>query len=220
MNARYLKTTDQSIKSQITNISPEQAISEYIWNGFDANAKRISITTEINAIQGMSSITILDDGDGIDIDDLDNTLDLFLDSKKKNISKPTTRGKKGRGRFSFIKFCEKATWETSNGKKSFEFTIDSGRLSQYEPKISHLDCEPQKTGTTVRFEHIKKIDFNYFNDTIVPYLKNEFTWLLISNKTLDISINGLSLERSKFNNLLVTETISDFTFDINSIFLG
>lgn len=218
MNARYLKTTDQSIKSQITNISPEQAISEYIWNGFDANAKKISITTEINAIQGMSSITILDDGDGIDIDDLDNTLDLFLDSKKKNISKPTTRGKKGRGRFSFIKFCEKATWETSNGKKSFEFTIDSGRLSQYEPKISHLDCEPQKTGTTVRFEHIKKIDFNYFNDTIVPYLKNEFTWLLISNKTLDISINGLSLERSKFNNLLVTETISDFTFDINSIF--
>lgn len=114
MNARYLKTTDHSITGQLTHLKPEQALGEYIWNGFDANATKISIETETNAIQGIASITIADNGDGIDINDLENTLDLFLDSKKKVVSKPTTRGKKGRGRFSFVKFCAQATWQTND----------------------------------------------------------------------------------------------------------
>ncbi|MCT8983027.1 ATP-binding protein [Shewanella algae] len=172
MKARYLKTTDHSIKSQLTGLKPEQALCEYIWNGFDANATQVSVKTEVNLMQGVASITISDNGDGIDIDDLENTLDLFLDSKKKNVSKPTTRGKKGRGRFSFIKFCEQATWNTYDGKKAFKFTIDSGRLSQYEPEAT---AHTQNKGTTVTFQHIKGIDFNYFNDVVVPYdLSPEF----------------------------------------------
>lgn len=217
MTARYLKTTDHSIKSQLTGLSPEQALSEYIWNSFDANANNVSITADINTMQGISSITISDNGDGIDFNDLGNTLDLFLDSKKKNISKPTTRGRKGRGRFSFIKFCEQANWKTNDGKNAFEFTIDSGRLSQYEPKIYSLGSEIKDKGTNVRFEHITGVDFNYFNEVVIPFLKNEFTWLLISNNRLDISINGLSLEHSGFSKLPITEIISDSIFDINLI---
>ena len=110
MKARFLKTTDQSIRSQLSGVKPEQALAEYIWNGFDANATKIEVNTEINKLNSLISMTIQDNGDGIDYDDLENTLDLFLDSKKKNISKPTTRGRKGRGRFTFIKFCDQAHW--------------------------------------------------------------------------------------------------------------
>ncbi|MGL4355505.1 MAG: ATP-binding protein [Aeromonas popoffii] len=214
MKARYLKTTDHSIKSQLTGLKPEQALCEYIWNGFDANATNISVKTEINPMQGVSSIIISDNGDGIDIDDLENTLDLFLDSKKKSVSKPTTRGKKGRGRFSFIKFCEQAAWNTYDGKKAFKFTIDSGRLSQYEPEATTYT---QSKGTTVTFLHIKGIDFNYFNDVVVPYLKNEFSWLLVSNEKLEIMINDLPLEHSSYHCVPAIETIEDSVFNLNSI---
>ncbi|MCU8057610.1 ATP-binding protein [Shewanella sp. SM34] len=216
MKARYLKTTDHSIKSQLTGLKPEQALCEYIWNGFDANATEISVKIEINPMQGISSITISDNGDGIDIDDLENTLDLFLDSKKKNVSKPTTRGKKGRGRFSFIKFCEQATWNTYDGKNAFDFTIDSGRLSQYEPEATAYTKDKSK-GTTVTFVHIKGIDFNYFNDVVVPYLKNEFTWLLVSNEKLEFMINGLPLVHSSYHSVPAIEAIEDSVFDLNSV---
>lgn len=214
MKARHLKTTDHSIKSQLTGLKPEQALCEYIWNGFDANATKISVKTEINLMQGVSSITISDNGDGIDIDDLENTLDLFLDSKKKNVSKPTTRGKKGRGRFSFIKFCEQATWNTYDGKKAFKFTIDSGRLSQYEPEATTYT---QSKGTAVTFLHINGIDFNYFSDVVVPYLKNEFSWLLVSNEKLEIMINDLPLEHSSYHCVPAIETIEDSVFNLNSV---
>lgn len=214
MKARYLKTTDHSIKSQLTGLKPEQALCEYIWNGFDANATKVAVKTEVNPMQGLASITISDNGDGIDIDDLENTLDLFLDSKKKNVSKPTTRGKKGRGRFSFIKFCEQATWNTYDGKKAFKFTIDSGRLSQYEPEAT---AYTQNKGTTVTFQHITGIDFNYFNDVVVPYLKNEFSWLLVSNEKLDIMINDLPLEHSSYHCVSAIEAIKDSVFNLNSV---
>ena len=161
MKARFLKTTDQSIRSQLSGIKPEQALAEYIWNGFDANATKIEINTKRNELNSLVSMSIQDNGDGIDYDDLENTLDLFLDSKKKNISKPSTRGKKGRGRFTFIKFCEKAYWDTSSGKIGFCFTIDSGYLNKYEPK--HIvKTKAKKKGTKVVFSHIRGIDFNLF----------------------------------------------------------
>ncbi|SBS62750.1 ATP-binding protein [Vibrio splendidus] len=215
MNARYLKTTDHSITGQLTHLKPEQALGEYIWNGFDANATKISIETETNAIQGIASITIADNGDGIDINDLENTLDLFLDSKKKVVSKPTTRGKKGRGRFSFVKFCAQATWQTNDGNSEFEFTIDSGYLNKYEPKL--LECKEGEKGTRVTFLHIKNIDFNYFNDHVVPFLKAEFTWLLLSNSNLEIHINGLPLTHANHQTVFGNEIINGSSFELSSV---
>lgn len=83
MKPRYLKTTDQSIQGQLSKVKPEQALAEYIWNGFDANATKIELNTEMNELNKLISITVRDNGDGIDYDELENTLDLFLDSKRK-----------------------------------------------------------------------------------------------------------------------------------------
>ena len=216
MKPRYLKTTDQSIEGQLSRVKPEQALAEYIWNGFDANATKIELNAEANGMNNVIAITVKDNGDGIDYDDLENTLDLFLDSKKKNISKPTTRGKKGRGRFTFIKFCDQATWDTASGHKSFRFTIDSGYLNKYEPE-EILDSNPNKNGTTVVFNHIKNIDFNYFNDSLVPFLINEFTWLLVSNPKLQLLVNGIQINTAKFSLIPHTEVSDEGHFSIESV---
>ena len=214
MKPRLLKTTDQSIRSQLSGVKPEQALAEFVWNGFDANATKIEISTDMSELSYLTSITVRDNGDGIDYDDLANTLDLFLDSKKKNISKPTTRGKKGRGRFTFIKFSEKADWETYTGSKGFTFTIDSGYLNEYEPKsISNA----KDKGTKVVFSHIKNIDFNYFNDSIVPFLINEFTWLLISNPKLKLIVNGIDVNKAKSDSIPHKEELDEDIFDLDSV---
>jgi hypothetical protein len=216
MKPRFLKTTDQSIRSQLSGVKPEQAIAEYIWNGFDANATKIEINTEMNDLNSLISMTVRDNGDGIDYDDLANTLDLFLDSKKKNISKPTTRGKKGRGRFTFIKFCEQAHWETFSDTNGFSFTIDSGYLNTYEPKdISKTKSKTK--GTKVVFSHIKSIDFNLFNDHIVPFLINEFTWLLISNPKLKLIVNGIQINKAEYESIPHKEKSDVAVFDLNSV---
>jgi hypothetical protein len=217
MKSRLLKTTDQSIRSQLSGVKPEQALAEFVWNGFDANATKIEISTDMNELSYLTTITVRDNGDGIDYDDLANTLDLFLDSKKKNISKPTTRGKKGRGRFTFIKFCDKADWETYSGSNSFSFTIDSGYLNEYKPKsISNT----KDKGTKVVFSHIKDIDFNYFNDSVVPFLMNEFTWLLISNPKLKLIVNGVDVNNAKSESILHREELDEGVFDLNSVIWG
>lgn len=216
MKARFLKTTDQSIRSQLSGVKPEQALAEYIWNGFDANATKIEINTEFNELNSLISMSIQDNGDGIDYDDLENTLDLFLDSKKKNISKPTTRGKKGRGRFTFIKFCDQARWETSSGNNSFYFVIDSGYLNKYEPDRI-VKTKTKKKGTKVIFSHIKGFDFNLFNDHIVPFLRNEFTWLLLSNPKLKLIVNGVELNASGYEMIPHQEEIEEGVFSLKSI---
>lgn len=216
MNQRVLKTTDQSIKGQLSGIKAEHALAEYIWNGFDANADNVEINTERNQLESLTSITVKDDGDGIEYDDLENTLDLFLDSKKKNVSKPTTRGKKGRGRFTFVKFCDKADWVSYFGNSGFRFTMDSGYLNIYEPEVITNDCSINK-GTVVKFSHIKGIDFDYFNEVVVPYLINEFTWLLISNPKLKLIINGVSLNKSKYISVPHEELSEEGDFKIDSI---
>lgn len=216
MKPRFLKTTDQSIQGQLSRVKPEQALAEYIWNGFDANATKIELNTEMNELNKLVSITVRDNGDGIDYDDLENTLDLFLDSKKKNISKPTTRGKKGRGRFTFIKFSEQAVWETFSGNQGFSFIIDSGYLNKYEPKGIPNNSSKSK-GTKVVFSHIKNIDFNQFNDFIVPFLINEFTWLLVSNPKLKLIINGIHINKAEFSSIPHIEEVEEGVFNLDSI---
>lgn len=215
MASRILKTTDISIKGQIANITLEQAICEYIWNGYDANAKCVQIKTVVNEMNGVNSIEIIDDGDGIDFNELESTFDLFLDSKKKKISNPTIRGRKGKGRFTFVKFCDRARWSTNCNGKSFDFEIVSSDLNKYEPK--NILPSDLSSGTTVTFDIIKDIDFNYFNDVIIPYIRNEFSWLLESGPALKLIVNGVGLNKASNLKTLYQEEIEDNKFDLHSI---
>jgi hypothetical protein len=44
---------------------PIKAISEFVWNGLDANATNVEVSFAFNALGGIESMGIVDDGDGI-----------------------------------------------------------------------------------------------------------------------------------------------------------
>ena len=54
---------NQSIDSSGITSDYKAAISEYIWNGFEANAKKVSIEYTLNEAFGVKELIIKDNGD-------------------------------------------------------------------------------------------------------------------------------------------------------------
>ena len=105
--------TDNSIKSGVTS-DANKAICEYVWNGFDAHAKHVSIEYETTELGAITSLIIKDDGDGIDRSTLSETFGKYQDSIKNQSFQWSSqvKGHKGKGRYSFNCFATGAEWIT------------------------------------------------------------------------------------------------------------
>lgn len=213
-------------KTKITNASIESAglpkdakhvIAEYIWNGFDAKATTISIDIANNELGFITSISIRDNGEGIQQETLEYSFGNFLDSLKKNKLKRSsyTRGKKGKGRFSFSLFANRATWQTTikvdDKLISYRIRIDRDTKEQYDISDIKSSAQNKGTGTTVTLEGIfgltaATLDSVEFTD----FLAQEFGWYLHLNRDWGyrILLNG---ELLNYDNLIQETDSTTFT---------
>jgi len=228
--------------TQITNLSIESAglpkdpklvIAEYIWNGFDARATEVDIAIDSNELGYINSISISDNGEGIVFDTLPYSFGNFLDSVKKNSIKRSsyTRGKKGKGRFSFSLFATRAIWNTivkeEGVLKSYHIQIDRDSKEQYDVSESIL-VENQQTGTRVRLEGVFGLNSSHLeSQEFIDFMAQEFGWFLYLNRDLGytIRINGVQLiydhliqETDLLSwTLYSPEGNSSYTFQVNYI---
>ena len=203
--------TSKGIQKVLKNYNEKQAIAEYIWNGFDANADTINIDYVTNELGRLDSLQIADNGYGIHFERLKQKFDPFFESEKaiqiiapKHTSK--MHGRNGVGRLTFFTFAHHASWTTVyQDEKGFHqgtIQIKTGGLNHYEAVEESTSAN--ETGTTVTFTnlHIGELEFEQI---VVPFLINEFCWfielnkqkkmqLLVNGKALDFSINIKSLE--------------------------
>ena len=101
---------NSGIKKHFKNAEPWQPLFELVWNGFDAAASFVSVTVVENDMHGVERVIVLDNGDGIEFDTLNDTFGSFNDSAKKaNLS---IKGEHGRGRLAFHLLCRDASWFT------------------------------------------------------------------------------------------------------------
>lgn len=201
-----VELTSRGIKKVLNRYTPERAIAEYIWNGFDANATslRVSISTESD-FQGITDIMIEDNGCGITYEELPIAFKRFYESQKAledNIESRFSRGKNGYGRFTFFKLCRKAKWETSYQKAdgsvfSYDITMESDNLTSYTPSAPKSNSEAH-IGTTVYLYDFSDsaLSQEWVDKVLIPYLRSEFAWyfkvypekrLLINEELLDCS---------------------------------
>jgi hypothetical protein len=199
-----VNASDKSIENAGIPSDYKQAIAELIWNGFDAKASIVDINFETNEFAHLSTFTISDNGEGINIADLNSTFGAFLDSPKKRYYQRTssTHGKRGKGRFSFTNFASKAVWET-------RFLNEENKLLQYKITINKssknvYDVDDKKSilnsGTSGTDLHLYELDNNFssqhlYDKQFTEYLAHEFGWFLYLNKDKDyaISINGIKI---------------------------
>lgn len=133
--------TTGGVKQSLSNYNALKSICEYIWNGFDAGANRIEITTSRNNLNGISEISIKDNGIGIAKKQLNKKFKPFYESEKAEQSYERTRitgihGKNGVGRLTFFCFAQYAEWNTiykeNENFKNYSITIDANNLENYK----------------------------------------------------------------------------------------
>ena len=194
-NIQEAEITTKGIQKALNKYTPERAISEYVWNGFDADASIVEIHFHENSLNAIDTISIIDNGIGIDYTQLNEKFKRVFESSKglKSSDGHKLKGKNGYGRFTFFKLATDAKWNTcfSVDSKQYEYSINiaSESLRRYE---SSEPVEVSKnTGTEVVLQNvnIKKESKNFIND-VKKYLIADFSWFLALNPSKHIYIDG------------------------------
>lgn len=194
-NIQEAEITTKGIQKALNKYTPERAISEYVWNGFDADASIVEIHFHENSLNAIDTISIIDNGIGIDYTKLNEKFKRVFESSKglKSSDGHKLKGKNGYGRFTFFKLATDAKWNTcfSVDSKQYEYSINiaSESLRRYE---SSEPVEVSKnTGTEVVLQNvnIKKESKNFIND-VKKYLIADFSWFLALNPSKHIFIDG------------------------------
>jgi len=190
------------IKKSLQKYNPLKALTEYIWNGFDANGNCVEVQYYENQLGGITGLSIKDNGYGIKKHELSKKFMPFFESEKLIDPDEKTRisavhGKNGIGRLTFFKFATNAIWSTiyeHEGKKfKYSICIESNNLREFYEDEPIETTEP--VGTTVTFENI--IGFSNIEE-IEEFLVKEFCWFLELNKHKNyiIKLNGKELDYS------------------------
>lgn len=225
-----LSVKNQSIESSGITKDFGEALCEFIWNGFEANATTVIISYIPNVLNGIDTITISDNGDGISFDNLSDTFGAFLASQKNSYSlKAKTKANKGKGRFSFSAFSSMAKWNTvykdNDEFKSFSITLTDANKEEVEFEEPKVIYDRKTTGTEVSFFNISKSI--YASDISLEALEycflKEFAWFLYLNKhkSIKIILNNQEIDYSKYIDDNFSSTISkrinEFNFKISLI---
>lgn len=225
-----VEITPRGIRKVLNKYTPQRAIAEYIWNGFDAHAKEVKVNsiceTTFNSIV---KVLVRDDGEGIIYEQLPVVFKKFYESHKSlkgNVDSRFSRGKNGYGRFTFFKFANLARWNTIYKKEDvfYKFSIDinAQTLTDYNA-TSPERVDVATTETEVAFEDIISDDLSvdWMSEKLVPYLKAEFAWyfklhpdkkLFINDELLDCS--SVIADSESFDLPIQLEGVDDELFHI------
>ena len=228
MGTYQVNLNNSSIESSGIPTDYKVALSEYIWNSFEANASQVSITYNTDTCGLVNSIIIQDNGDGISYDELNSTFGAFLSSTKDNfITKIKSKSNKGKGRYSFLCFSSIAKWETVyiSGNKFYTYAISMSSEDKTKFEVSDLlEIKKTATGTKVILYNIEKLYNNDFqNQDFQNYLLQQFSWYLYlkRNNNYRLSINDITLDYNSYVNgelsLFIEKKIDIYTFNIDII---
>lgn len=185
--------TTEGIQKNLKSFKPLDALCEYIWNGFDAQADRVDVKLYTNEFGLLNMISIEDNGTGIVYEELGDKFKTFNDSKKYDISKKVNHslphGRQGIGRLTFFAFAQRARWNTvyekSGNKYEYYIDMEKDTLNQYDDNGGK---KPQITGKNVGTEVIFTQVQQFSKDDIVEKIKIEFFWFLELNKPRNFQI--------------------------------
>lgn len=200
MELHTAKITSKSVEQSGLPTDYAKAIAEYIWNGFDAKATEVNLYVQANELGHIKEFSISDNGTGINRSTIGDTFGNFLDSQKTNTfnQEGFVKGKKGKGRFSFKLFANKATWKTvckeNNNFLSYDIHIESSKLQNFTTSESTI-TNTGKTGTTVSFETTYRLTSDLIEtESFYDFLACEFGWFLYLNSNYSLKVNDYVID--------------------------
>lgn len=211
--------TDEGVKKHFKNFEPSSALFELVWNGLDANARDVYISMGFNNMDGLESISIVDNGDGIDLLNLKNSFEKFNESSKKN--NHDKHGSHGRGRLAFHKLCATANWFTKYSGRNAKIRIDSSSIREYtgehlKPENQHASLHDLSSGTCVVLTNFEQNNLPE-DGHLLQKLSQEFGWYLALNTDRSIFLNGKKVQIPSHELHEKNSIIEEYVFTIKVI---
>jgi hypothetical protein len=191
--------------SSLTQASAMGAISELIWNGFDASSEEIDIFYNFNEMDGLDTIIVQDYGKGIPFKDAEQYFssigDSWKKSKKKNYHHPL-HGQNGKGRFKAFSLGSHVEWQTTyedeKGLNHYSIIGTDNNLKEFKT-TELVNPENKKCGTRVIISNLyqKKAD-ELLKDKFSRDITKKFAAYLADFSNLSIRINGGTINPKDF----------------------
>lgn len=180
---------------RITTARPLAAISELIWNAYDADATEVRVELEKGQLTELGSILIVDNGTGIPLDTIEDSFQKLGGSWKRSGARTSggraVHGEKGQGRFKAFALGESVAWTSNHGGERFTIFGQKTNLKNFEVS------DPVATssqGCTVAIRDVTK-DFeiwaaNGFADRV----RDVFALQLYDDPSLRIIYDGFAVD--------------------------
>ena len=190
----------------LTQASALGAISELIWNGFDASSHKIDILYNFNKMDGLETIVVQDYGNGIPIEDAELYFSSIGDSwkkaKKKNYHHPL-HGQNGKGRFKAFCLGADVEWQTSYlNKDTYEAYSIHGNHNQIDEfktsSITHSKNGIQ--GTKVIISNLLPKANDLQKNKTLDELTKKFAVFLTEYPHLSLNFNGAKVDPKSVQN--------------------
>lgn len=185
----------------LSDSHPVHAIAELIWNGFDAQAKVVSVEFGFTDMEGIESITITDNGNGIAPKQAPICFGAIGESwkkKEKNSHSVPLHGQNGKGRFKAFSLGQNITWNTfykENGKL-FNYQILGNKNNISEFKLMPTDehhSDISSFGTQVTISNLFKNQSNLISDKVIHQFTKLFAVFLTEFPYLSLNYNGIKI---------------------------
>lgn len=225
MEKRQVSVFDKSFDRAGITKDKEEAICEYIWNGFEAHANHVSVELLGGNMEEAPYIRVTDSGIGIPFETLESTFGAFLSSAKPlSTIRIKSQINKGKGRFSYLAFSNEAIWKTtySLDNCNYEYTIRLQATERNFYEVSERNVVQKQTGTTVEIPLSSSTDNTILAyDHIKKRLLEEFAWYLYLNKDVKLDYCGTILHPEEYIDSELSESttlkIGDACFTITIV---
>ncbi len=209
---------NSGIKKHFRNAEPWQTLFELVWNGFDAGANSVSIDVVENELHGLEHVTVLDDGDGIGFDNLNDTFGSFNDSAKRaNLS---LKGEHGRGRLAFHLLSRNASWFTRCNGVDAVIQVAEPTIKDFEARL--LETKEQKAALLEQGKGTL-VELTQFSGALPESnaLREKFSielgWYLAVHSEKKVMLNGLAIEIPKHEAFQRNIEADESTFHVQVI---
>ncbi|WP_215845068.1 ATP-binding protein [Candidatus Pantoea bituminis] len=187
--------------TDIASAKPVSAISELIWNGFDAKSQRVEVVINRHALTGnIDSIFVRDSGGGIEHARVTELFGNLGESWKRHARANGDRslhGQYGKGRFKALSLGEKIVWQTvaKKGEKHYAYAISADANSVKDLVIGDVtEVSGEQTGTQVEIYNVSDHAIDLLSENSHNDLLMEFALFLTEYPFRKLVFDGRDLD--------------------------
>lgn len=180
---------------RLTTAKPILALSELIWNAYDADARVVRVEFEAGDLTRLALIRIQDDGKGIPFEEAEGFFSSLGGSWKKKGTRTDSgrfiHGEKGQGRFKAFSLGETVAWISSSKGRRFSIVGQRSNLKRFtvsDPIVT------TSQGCTVEITDVQK-DFQIrIEDGFGEQIRDVFALQLYEAADFEIIYDGQTID--------------------------